>query len=155
MGRVAAVTKIDGLARRLLRRRSVRKKLLGLVTLGQLRDRLECRACARSPNPGTRCCHSLRPGNRAHRPGGSRRTVVSLIVGHLNWPAAKIASISRTSARARIRASRARPAASSRSSHRPGLIPFLAVCNYSTALPTVRRILREPHIDEVLAPACT
>ncbi|TLZ42385.1 MAG: hypothetical protein E6K32_08650, partial [Gammaproteobacteria bacterium] len=41
MGRVAAVTKIDRLARRLLRRRSVRKKLLGLVTLGQLRDRLE------------------------------------------------------------------------------------------------------------------
>src|SRR5437763_590040 len=41
MGRVAAVTKIDRLARRLLRRRSVRKKHLGLVTLGQLRDRLE------------------------------------------------------------------------------------------------------------------
>src|SRR5205085_5623383 len=41
MSRVAAVTKIDRLARRLLRRRSVRKKLLGLVTLGQLRDRLE------------------------------------------------------------------------------------------------------------------
>src|SRR5205823_12859363 len=38
---LAAVTKIDRLARRLLSRRSVRKKLLGLVTLGQLRDRLE------------------------------------------------------------------------------------------------------------------
>src|SRR5438874_2489404 len=35
MGRVAAVTKIDCLARRLLGRRSVRRKLLGLVTLGQ------------------------------------------------------------------------------------------------------------------------
>src|SRR3979411_67280 len=41
MGRGAAVTKIDCLARRLLRRRSVRKKLLAIVTLGQLRDRLE------------------------------------------------------------------------------------------------------------------
>ncbi|TLZ05876.1 MAG: HEAT repeat domain-containing protein [Gammaproteobacteria bacterium] len=36
-------------------------------------------------------------------------------------------------------------------SHRPGLIPFLAVCNYSTALPTVRQILHEPHADEVIA----
>src|SRR5205807_9065682 len=41
MGRVAAVPKIDRLARRLLRRRSVRKKPLGLVTLGQLRARRE------------------------------------------------------------------------------------------------------------------
>src|SRR5205823_7833708 len=41
MGRVAAVTKIDCLARRLLRRRGVRKELLGLVTLRQLRVRPE------------------------------------------------------------------------------------------------------------------
>ncbi|TLY79701.1 MAG: HEAT repeat domain-containing protein, partial [Gammaproteobacteria bacterium] len=34
---------------------------------------------------------------------------------------------------------------------RPGLIPFLAVCNYSTALPTVRQMLHEPHADEVIA----
>src|SRR6266853_4334558 len=54
MGRVAAVTEIDCLARRLLRRRSVRKQLLGIVTLGQLRDRLEWRrlcAIARSGHP--------------------------------------------------------------------------------------------------------
>src|SRR5207248_851641 len=43
MGRVAAVTKIDRLARRLLRRRSVRKTLLGLATLGPCRGRLPSR----------------------------------------------------------------------------------------------------------------
>jgi len=110
---------IDGLARRLLRRRSVRKKLLGLVTLGQLRDRLEWPRLCQIANPGTRCCHSLRPRHRAHRPAAAAGTVVSLIVGHLNWPAAKIASILEDIGPERVSGLSRGPAASSES-HRPG-----------------------------------
>src|SRR5438105_5823967 len=94
MGRVAAVTKIDRLARRLLRRRSVRKKLLGLVTLGQLRDRLEWpRLCqlAQSGHP----LLSLAATQAIARidPAAATETVVSLIVRHLNWPAARVAAL--------------------------------------------------------------
>src|ERR1700716_2329386 len=77
MGRVAAVTKIDCLARRLLRRRSVRKKLLAIVTLGQLRDRLEWpRLCQIAPSghpllslAGTQACGRLAPAG-APAPAG-------------------------------------------------------------------------------------
>src|SRR2546429_8982848 len=94
MARVAAVTKIDRLARRLLRRRSVRQKLLGLVTLGQLRDRLEWpRLCqlAQSGHP----LLSLAATQAIARidPAGATETVVSLVVRHLNWPAAQGAGV--------------------------------------------------------------
>src|SRR5439155_1099517 len=152
MGRVAAVTKVDRLARRLLRRRSVRKKLLGLVTLGQLRDRLEWpRLCqlAQSGHP----LLSLAATQAIARidPAAATETVVSLIVRHLNWPAAKVAGILEDIGPERVSEPFARALLQAPESHRPGLIPFLAVCNYSTALPTVRQILHEPHADEVIA----
>src|SRR5438270_10979841 len=94
MCRVAAGTKIDRLSRRLLSRRSVRQKLFGLVTLGQLRDRLEWpRLCqlAQSGHP----LLSLAATQTIARidPAAATETVVSLIVTHLNWPAAKVAGI--------------------------------------------------------------
>ena len=152
MSRVAAVTKIDRLARRLLRRRSVRKKLLGLVTLGQLRDRLEWpRLCqlAQSGHP----LLSLAATQAIARidPAAATETVVSLVVRHLNWPAAKVAGILEDIGPERVSEPFARALLQAPESHRPGLIPFLAVCNYSTALPTVRQILHEPHADEVIA----
>ena len=152
MGRVAAVTKIDCLARRLLRRRGVRKKLLGLVTLGQLRDRPEWpRLCqiAQSGHP----LLSLAATQAIARidPAAATETVVSLVVRHLNWPAAKVAGILEDIGPERVSEPLARALLRAPESHRPGLIPFLAVCNYSTALPTVRQILHEPHVDEVIA----
>ena len=152
MGRVAAVTKIDCLARRLLGRRSVRRKLLGLVTLGQLRDRLEWpRLCqiAQSGHP----LLSLAATQAIARidPAAATETVVSLVVRHLNWPAAKVAGILEDIGPERVSEPLARALLQAPESHRPGLIPFLAVCNYSTALPTVRQMLHEPHADEVIA----
>ncbi len=140
MGRVAAVTEIDCLARRLLRRRSVRKQLLGIVTLGQLRDRLEWRrlcAIAQSGHPllslaATQALARIDPAEAAE-------TVVSLIVGHLNWPAAKVAGILEEIGPERVSEPLARAIFQAPESHRPGLIPFLAVCNYACArsLPVV------------------
>jgi len=144
--------KIDRLARRLLSRRSVRKKLLGLVTLGQLRDRLEWpRLCqlAQSGHP----LLSLAATQAIARidPAAATETVVSLVVRHLNWPAAKVAGILEDIGPERVSEPLARALLQAPESHRPGLIPFLAVCNYSTALPTVRQMLHEPHADEVIA----
>ena len=153
MGRVAAVTQIDRLARRLLRRRSVRKQLLGLVTLGQLRDRLEWPGLCQIAQSGHPLL-SLAATQAIARidPAQAAGTVVSLIVTHLNWPAAKVAGILEDIGPERVSEPLARCLLQAPESHRPALIPFLAVCNYSTALPTVRQILREPHLDEVIAP---
>jgi HEAT repeats len=153
MGRVAAVTKIDRLARRLLRRRSVRNKLLAIVTLGQLRDRLEwARLCqiAQSGHPllslaATQAIARIDPAKAAE-------TVASLIVRHVNWPAAKVASILEDIGPERASEPLARALLQAPESHWPALIPFLAVCRYSTALPTVRQILRENPLDELIAP---
>lgn len=153
MGRVAAVTKIDRLARRLLRRRSVRKKLLAIVTLGQLRDRhewLRLYEIARSEHP----LLSLAATQAIARidPAEATETVVSLVVGHADWPAAKVATILGELGPDRISEPLARALLQAPEPHQPRLIPFLALCHYSSALPTVHRLLREPHPDEVIAP---
>src|SRR6266853_808463 len=135
MGRVAAVTKIDSLARRLLRRRSVRKKLLGLVTLGQLRDRLEW----------PRLCQIAQSGHPL------LSLAATQAIACIDPAAAKVAGILENIGPERVSEPLARALLRVPESHRPGLIPFLAVCNYSTALPTVRQILHEPHVDEVIA----
>src|SRR2546429_1157540 len=91
MSRVAAVTKIDRLARRLLRSRSVRKKLLGLVTLGQLRDRLEGpRLCQLAPSGHPLLAPAPTQAIARIDPAGATQTGVFLVVRHLNWAAAQV-----------------------------------------------------------------
>lgn len=153
MDRVAALARIDRLARRLLRRRSVRKKLLAIVTLGQLRDRLEWRRLcqiARSEHP----LLSLAATQAIARidPVEATESVVALIAGHADWPAAKVATILGELGPDRISEPLARALMQAPDGHRPRLIPLLALCHYSSALPTVRQILRAPHPDEVISP---
>ena len=153
MERVAAAARIDRLARRLLRRRSVRKKLLAIVTLGQLRDRHEWRRLcriARSAHP----LLSLAASQAIARidPAEASGTVVSLIVGHADWPAAKVATLLEELGPDRISEPLARAVLQAPEPHRARLIPLLALCHYSSALLAVRRMLREPHLDEVIAP---
>ena len=152
MDRVAMLAKIDRLARRLLRRRSVRNRLLAIVTLGQLRDRhewLRLYEIARSEHP----LLSLAATQAIARidPAEATETVVSLVVGHADWPAAKVATILGELGPDRISEPLARALLQAPEPHQPRLIPFLALCRYSSALPTVRRLLREPHPDEVIA----
>ena len=153
MDRLAMLAKIDRLARRLLRGRSVRKKLLAIVTLGQLRDRhewLRLYEMARSEHP----LLSLAATQAIARidPAEATETVVSLVVGHADWPAAKVATILGELGPERISAPLAQALLQAPEPHQPRLIPFLALCHYSSALPTVRRLLREPHPDELIAP---
>jgi len=153
MDRLAMLAKIDRLARRLLRGRSVRKKLLAIVTLGQLRDRhewLRLYEIARSEHP----LLSLAATQAIARidPAEATETVVSLVVGHADWPAAKVATILGELGPERISAPLARALLQAPQPHQPRLIPFLALCHYSSALPTVNRLLREPHPDELIAP---
>ena len=153
MDRVAAIIGIDGLARRLLRHRSVRKRLLGIVTLGQLRDRVEWRRLceiARSEHPllslaATAAIARIDPAQAAP-------TAVSLAVGHDEWPAAKIATILEELGPDRVSEPLARALLQAPHAHRPRIIPLLALCHYSSALQAVRQMLREPHPDEVVSP---
>src|SRR5215831_12053241 len=146
MDRVAALTKLDHLARHLLHGRSVRRKLLAIVTLGQLLDRLEWRRLcelARAEHP----LLALAATQAIARidPVAASETVVSLVVRHANWPAAKVASIFAEIGPERLAEPFARALLQAEASQWPRLIPFLAMCHYSAALPAVRQILREPH----------
>jgi len=100
------------------------------VTLGQLRDRLEWpRLCqiAQSGHP----LLSLAATQAIARidPAAATGTVVFTHRRNLNWPAAKIARYLENIGPQRcIRASRAPLLLQAPESHRPGLIPFLAVC---------------------------
>lgn len=153
MDHVAALARIDRLAHRLLRGRSLRKRLLAIVTLGQLRDRAEWRRLceiARSEHPllslaATAAIARIDPVDAAGM-------VVSLVVGHADWPAAKVATILGELGPDRISGPLARALLEAPEADRPRLVPLLALCHYSSALPTVRALLREPHSDEVMAP---
>lgn len=153
MDHVATLARIDRLARRLLRGRSVRKRLLAIVTLGQLRDRAEWRRLceiARSEHP----LLSLAATAAIARidPVEATGLVVSLTVAHGDWPAAKVATILGELGPDRISAPLARALLEAPPADRPRLIPLLALCHYSSALPTVRALLREPGDDDVMAP---
>jgi HEAT repeat protein len=153
MSRVAALTRIDSLARRFLAGRGVRKKLLAIVTLGQLRDGREWhRLCAIAQSGHPLLSLAATAAIARIDPAQATEMVVALVVRHTNWPAAKVASILKDLGAERVSEPLGRAILRAPESHRPGLIPFLAVCQYPTALATVRQLLREPHLDEVIAP---
>lgn len=153
MGRVAVDTKIDCLARRLVRSRSVRHKLLAIVVLGQLRDRVEWRRLCQAAESGHPLL-SLAASQSLARIDAAEATaiVVPLIVKHDHWPAGKVASILGELGADRMSEPLARAVLQTPEPDRPRLIPFLAVCRYTTALRTVREILRDSHADEVISP---
>src|SRR5690348_4831308 len=153
MARVGAHAKIDHLARALLGRRSVRKRLLAIVTLGQLRDRLEWqRLCeiARSEHP----LLSLAATQAIARidPDQATGMVVPLVVGHADWPAAKVATILGELGPERISEPLSRAVLSAPEAQKPRLIQLLTLCSYSSALAVVRELLRKGPLDEVIAP---
>lgn len=153
MARVGAHARIDHLARALLRRRSVRKKLLAIITLGQLRDRHEWqRLCeiARSEHP----LLSLAATQAIARIDADQATgmVVPLIVGHADWPAAKVATILGELGPERISAPLSRAVLQAPAAQKPRLIQLLTLCSYSSALAVVRELLGKAPPDEVIAP---
>jgi hypothetical protein len=153
MACVAAQTGVDRLARRLVRSRSVRKRLLAIVALGHLGDRVEWRRLwqiARSGHP----LLSLAASQSLARidPAIATGMIVPLIVRHEHWSTGKVATVLEELGPDRISEPLERAVLQAPESDRPRLIAFLAVCQHSAALGAVRQLLRDPHADEVITP---
>jgi len=131
MDRVAMLAKIDRLARRLLRRASVRKKLLAIVTLGQLRDRHEwLRLYAIRPTEHPLLSLAATQAIARIEPAEATETVVSLVARTRDCRRRRSRPFSGISAPDRI-SEHLRELCCKPRAHQPRLIPFLALCHYS------------------------
>ncbi len=153
MNSVAVATGIDRVAARLLEKRSTRKKLLAVVTLGQLRDKSQWEKL-RQMALSDHALLSLAAMQAIARidPEATVSVIVPLVVSRVDWPAAKVAGIlgeigpdlvSRPLTEAVMQAP---PEAMQR------LIPYLDTCHDAVTLPAVRQLLRNPPDDKVIGP---
>lgn len=153
MNSVAVATGVDRVAVRFLEKRSTRKKLLAVVTLGQLRDKSQWEKL-RQMALSDHMLLSLAATQAIARidPEAAVPVIVPLVVSRMGWPAAKVASIlgeigpdlvSRPLTDAVMHAP---PEAMQR------LIPYLETCHDAVTLPAVRQLLENPPDDKVIGP---
>ncbi len=153
MNQAAAATGLDGLARRLLGKRSVRKKLLAVVALGQLRDRSQWEKL-RQMAISDHALLSLAATQAIARidPETAAPIVVSLAVHRAGWPAAKVASILKDIGPDLVSTPLSDAILQAPDEEKQRLIPYLETCHDAVALSTVRRLLQKPHDDKVIGP---
>ncbi len=153
MNRVAVATKMDRVARRLLAKRSIRKKLLAVVTLGQLRDKSQwdkLRQMAASDH----ALLALAATQAITRidPVAAVPVVIPLAVRRAGWPAAKVASILKEIGPDLVSTPLTDAVLEAPDDDMQRLIPYLETCHDVAALSTVHKILRKPHDDKVIGP---
>ena len=153
MNRVAVATGIDGLARRLLGKRSVRKKLLAVVALGQLRDRSQWEKLHQMA-VSDHALLSLAATQAIARidPEAAVPIIVPLAIHRAGWPAAKVASILKEIGPDLVSKPLSDAIMQAPDEEMQRLIPYLETCHDAVALSTVRRILQKPHDDKVIGP---
>lgn len=153
MNQVAVAMGMDRVARHLLTKRNIRKKLLAVVTLGQLRDKSQwdkLRQIATSDH----ALLSLAATQAIARidPVAAVPIVIPLAVRRTGWPAAKVASILKEIGPDLISKPLTDAVLEAPDEEMQRLIPFLETCHDTAALSTAHRILREPHDDKVIGP---
>ncbi len=153
MNSVAVATGIDRVARRLLAKRGIRKKLLAVVTLGQLRDKSQWeKLCQMALSEHALLSLAATQAIARIDPGAAVSIIVPLVVTRADWPAAKVASIlgaigpDLMSKPLTAAVTQALPEAMQR------LIPYLETCHEAVTLPAVRQILKNPPDDKVIGP---
>lgn len=153
MSQVAVATGIDRVARHLLEKRNVRKKLLAVVTLGQLRDKSQWDKLHRIAI-SDHALLSLAATQAIARidPAAAVPIVIPLAVRRTGWPAAKVASILKEIGPDLVSKPLTDAVLEAPDEDMQRLIPYLETCHDSAALSTVHQILREPHDDKVIGP---
>lgn len=153
MNSVAVATGIDRVARRLLAKRGIRKKLLAVVSLGQLRDKSQWeKLCQMALSEHALLSLAATQAIARIDPGAAVPIIVPLVVTRADWPAAKVASIlgaigpDLVSKPLTAAVTQAPPEAMQR------LIPYLETCHEAVTLPAVRQILKNPPDDKVIGP---
>jgi HEAT repeat protein len=153
MNSVAVEAGIDRVARRLLNRRSIRKKLLAVVTLGQLRDKSQWeKLCQMALSD--HALLSLAAAQALARIDRKEAVpiIVPLIVRRVDWPTAKVASILEEIGPDLVAKSLADAVMEAPVEEMQRLIPYLETCHDAIALPVVHRILKDPPHDKVIGP---
>lgn len=153
MNSVAIETGIDRVARRLLDKHGIRKKLLAVVTLGQLRDKSQWEKL-----------HQMALSDHALLSLAATQAIVRidveaavpivipLVVNRVHWPAAKVASILGEIGPDRVSLPLADAVMQASADEMQRLIPYLETCHDTVALSAVRRILKDPRDDKVIGP---
>jgi hypothetical protein len=153
MNSVAIETGIDRVAIRLLKKRSIRKKLLAVVTLGQLRDKSQWEILYQMAL-SDHALLSLAAAQALARIDREAAVpiIVPLIVRRVDWPAAKVASILGEIGPDLVAKPLADAIMEAPAEEMQRLIPYLETCHDAIALPVVHRILNDPPHDKVIGP---
>ncbi|MEW6329869.1 MAG: HEAT repeat domain-containing protein [Pseudomonadota bacterium] len=153
MNRVAVAVGIDRFARQLLEKRGVRKKLLAVVTLGQLRDKSRWDVlCQMAVSEHVLLSLAAMQAIARIDPAAATPLLVRMVMSRPGWPAAKVASMLKDIGPDLVSEPLTAAILAAPDEEKQRLIPFLETCSDATALTAVRRILKEPHDDKVIGP---
>ena len=154
MNRAAVATGLDRLARRLLAKRSIRKKLLAVVTLGQLGDKSQWeKLCQMAVSDHALLSLAAIQAMARIDHEAAVSIYVPLVVRRVDWPVAKVASILQEIGPDLVSKPLVDAVMQAPDEEMQRLIPYLETCHAAVALPAVRRILSEPHDDKVIGPS--
>ena len=150
---VALATGVDRAAKRLLRKHSVRKKLLAVVTLGQLRDKSQWeKLCQMAVSEHALLSLAATQAVARIDPMAAVPVIIPLVVRRVDWPAAKVASILKEIGPDLVSESLVKAVTHAPVDDMQRLIPYLATCHDTIALSAVRQILANPPDDKVIGP---
>jgi hypothetical protein len=156
MKSVAVATGIDRVAKKYLGKHSIRKKLLAVVTFGQLQDKSQWeKLCQMAISEHALLSLAATQAIARIDPGAAVSIIVPQVVRRVDWPAAKVASIL-----TEIGPDLVSEPLVSAVMHAPAddmqrLIPYLATCHDKVTLSAVRKILANPPDDKVIGPCLT
>lgn len=150
---VAARAGMDRVAVRWLTKRSLRKRLLATVMLGQMRDRRSWQTLDRMAVAD----HSLLSLVAVQAlvridPQAATPIIVPLIARRPDWPSAKVASILSEIGPDSVSGLLADAILKVPPDELPRLLPYLEMCRPDIALPVVRQLVRKPSDDKVIGP---
>lgn len=153
MNSVATETGIDHVAIRYLGKRSVRKKLLAVVTLGQLREKSQWeKLCQIATSEHALLSLAATQAIARIDPKAAVPIIVPLVVHRIDWPAAKIASILKEIGPDLVSEPLVNAVTHAPADDIQRLVPYLATCHDTITLSAVRQILASPPDDKVIGP---
>ena len=154
LNEVAARLGVPAIARRMAARGSVGRRLLGVVTIGQLRDPILWESlCALAAGPSTMLSLAAARALIQIDPRAGIECVMPLVASRFDWPPSRVVQLLQAAGPDVISAPLARAALAADATHAPHLIRYLDVVHCETAIPTVRRIIHGSDDTDVIG-AC-
>ena len=154
LNEVASRLGVPAIARRMAAGGRIGQRLLGVVTIGQLRDRSMWEAlCALAAGPSMTLSLAAARALIQIDPRAGIDRVMPLIAARLDWPPSRVVQLLQAAGPDVISTPLARAALAADAAHAPHLIRYLDVVHCETAIPTVRRIIHRTGDTDVIG-AC-